>query len=651
MTSVVPTTAEGTTSAGGRQSVLRRLLRSPVAVVCLAYLAVVLAVAIIAPILLPNVATQHAGDLAAAGQGPSAEHPLGTDLLGRDVLDRLLVGTRITVIAVVEAVVVVTVLGVPLGLCAGYFGGRVDRAINWSGDLVLALPGIAMLLVVLAVFPGSTTAAMVSFGLLVAPTMMRVVRSATLPLRQEPYVAAARVSGLSHPRILARHLLPRLGGVVIVQCALIAGTALIALSGLAFLGFVAPAPAPSWGGMVGDGAMALVQQPWLIWPPGIVIFLTVLAFGMLGDALRDITASTWSPAQQTTRKRKAPKPATTPTTAPTVTSDAVEQSSEPLLRVEELTVTLHGPAAPRKVLDGVNFEIRPGEAVGMVGESGCGKSMSALAILGLLPPVAQVESGRVWFEGHDLAGLSEADLRSVRGKRIGFISQEPMVSLNPAYSVGTQLAEVVRRHHDVSRSEARQRVEELLRRVHLPDPAGAATRYPHELSGGMAQRVSIARALAGSPALLIADEPTTALDVTVQGGILDLFRELQEDGMALLFVTHDWGVVADICDRAIVMYAGEVVERAELSEIVRTPRHPYTAALLRSDPHRATRRRRLPTITGTVPQPGEWPSGCRFSPRCPLATEECRMAAVPLLQIQPARESRCIHVDQLEESL
>lgn len=629
-----------------RRSALRTLLRSPVAVVCLVYLLAVIVAAVVAPIMLPDVATTNAGDLATAGQGPSSAHLLGTDDLGRDVLERLLVGTRITVVAVAEAVFVAMFVGVPSGLVAGYFGRRVDRVISWLGDLLLSMPAIAMLLVVLAVFPGSTLAAMVGLGVAMSPLMMRVVRSAALPLRDEPYIAAARVSGLSHGAIIVRHVTPRLGGAIIIQAALMAGQALMAMSGLAFLGLLAEAPAPSWGGMVGDGFRVMVQQPWLIWPSGVVIALTVLALGLLGDILRDATTATWTSANAGGRRK------TRGSRRPSARGDASESSdSASLLRVDDLTIILNSPGNPRTVIDRVSFEVRPGESVALVGESGCGKSITALSILGLLPSEVRVESGSIWFDGVEISGLDEAGLRRVRGKRIGFVSQEPMVSLNPAFTVGAQLGEVVRRHHGVSRREARTRVLDLLRRVHLPDPGTVVGKYPHELSGGMAQRISIARALAGSPSLLIADEPTTALDVTVQAGILDLFRELQSEGLSVLFVTHDWGVAADMCDRAIVMYAGQVVERATLHEIVSDPRHPYTAALLGSDPHRAIRGDRLPTIPGTVPQPGAWPQGCHFSPRCVLVTQACRETAIPLLELTSRRDSRCIHVPDLEEKL
>jgi peptide/nickel transport system permease protein len=239
-------------------------------------------------------------------------------------------------------------------------------------------------------------------------------------------------------------------------------------------------------------------------------------------------------------------------------------------------------------------------------------------------------------------------LRLLRGKEISVISQEPMVSLNPVVRIGSQLADAVRSHHRVSRARARARAIELLRTVHIPQAEAVALRYPHELSGGMAQRVAIARALAGEPKLLIADEPTTALDVTVQAEILALLRELRNKRrMAILLITHDWGVIADLCDRVIVMYAGQVVERADVRPIFREPLHPYTQALLASNPHNATRGETLPVIGGNVPNPGAWPSGCRFHPRCGYATAVCRAEPIPLKRPSIERETRCIHYDQL----
>jgi peptide/nickel transport system permease protein len=529
---------------------------------------------------------------------------------------------------------------VPLGLAAGFVGGWSDRVVTWVADLGLALPAIILILVVLSIFPQSMLAGMVTLGVLNAPGLMRVVRSTVLPVKEELYIAAAQVSGLSRVYIVGRHVLPRIAGPVIVLASLLAAAALLVQTGLAFLGVLVAPPAPSWGGMVADGATAMVLQPWLIWPPGVVITLTVLALGLLGDVVRDASTEIWAaPAG-----RRAPK----------ARSEAVLALAEPvsdvLLAVEGLHVAFASPRGGElRVVQDVTFDIRAGQAVGLVGESGCGKSATAMSIPGLLPGTGHIQSGRILFDGVDLASLPESRLRGVRGKKIGVISQEPLIGLNPAFRVGWQLEEVVRRHHPLSRREVRRRVVELLASVHLPDPAAVAGRYPHELSGGMAQRVAIARALAGEPKLLIADEPTTALDVTVQGDILELLRELQRDRqMAILLVTHDWGVVADICDHAVVMYAGEVVERAEVTAMFTAPLHPYTEALLASNPHNAPEEAALPSIPGVVPQPARWPAGCHFHPRCGYATAACSADPVPLVRPAREHETRCIHYQELQ---
>jgi peptide/nickel transport system permease protein len=630
---------------------MRRLVHRPLAVACLAYVAALIAVAVIAPIVMPSVIGEHAGDLLASRQGPGMHHLLGTDALGRDVLARLLVGSRVTVVGVAYALVVVLLLGVPMGVAAGFIGGWLDRIVGWLADLTFSVPAIIVILVVLAVYPQSMLAAMITLGVLAAPGLMRVVRSATLPIRKELYIDAAQVSGLSRPYIIARHVLPRVSGAIIVQISLLSAVALLVQTGLSFLNLIVAPPAPSWGGMVADGVTSLVLQPWLIWPPGVAIAVTVVAFGLLGDQVRDASAEGWAAGHRRRRKRAAvtsvaPRAGGRKNSAAALS--APRQDVSALLSVAHLSAALPSPAGSVGVLEDVTFDIGVGEIVGLVGESGCGKTMTAMAILGLLPAGGHVTGGSIWFDGQDLAAGTERELRQVRGKQIALISQDPMVSLNPVFRVGWQLAEALRYHRGLSRRAARAEAVELLRKVRLPQPEVVARQYPHELSGGMAQRVSIARALTGEPRLLIADEPTTALDVTVQEEILDLLRELQrERRMGMLFVTHDWGVVADICDRAVVMYAGEVVERAPLVPIFHEPLHPYTKALLSSNPHYLSGGQDLPTIPGTVPAAGAWPGGCRFHPRCGYATVECRTEPVRIELPSPGRETRCIHYDEL----
>jgi peptide/nickel transport system permease protein len=633
----VSTSVSAETPPSGNPRFLRRLLRRPVAVACCAYLTILVAVAIIAPIAMPSVSSQNAGNLFGADQLPSRAHLLGTDTLGRDVLSRLLVGDRVTLVGVVEALAVVLILGVPLGLAAGYLGGWTDRVVSWLADLTFSLPAVVIIIVVLSVFPASMLAGMVTFGVIAAPDLMRVVRSATLPVREELYIKAAESSGLSRTYILTRHILPRIAGAVIARASLLAAVALGVQTGLSFLRLLVADPAPSWGGMVADGTSVLLLHPWLIIPPGVAIAVTMLALALLGDAVRDAAVESWSVPVRT--KRAAMK------------ADAAEPASPAgarLLSVQNLSVSFPGRGQDLRVVEDVTFDAAAGEIVGIVGESGCGKSVTISAIVGLLPGSGRIDGGSIWFDGRDLARASEAELRKIRGRKIAFVSQEPMKSLDPSYRVGFQIEGALRHHRGLSRAAARAQALELLRDMHFVDPAAVARRYPHELSGGMAQRVAIARALAGEPKLLIADEPTTALDVTVQAEILELIRELQTTRrMAVLVVTHDWGVVADLCDRVVVMYAGQIVERSHAQPIFDAPLHPYTEALLASNPHLAPEAATLPMIPGTVPPPGSWPAGCRFSSRCRYSVAACADLAVAIDTPYQAHETRCIRYDQL----
>jgi peptide/nickel transport system permease protein len=639
MSTSVPVVDRAAKPSAGNPRFFRRLLRRPLAIACCAYLAVLIGVAIVAPIAMPSVNSQNAGDLFAANQLPSWSHLLGTDTLGRDVLSRLLVGDRVTLVGVVEALVVVLVLAVPLGLAAGYLGGRADRVVTWLADLTFALPAVVIIIVVLSVFPTSMLAGMTTFAVIAAPGLMRVVRSATLPIREELYIKAAEASGLSRTYILTRHILSRISGVVIVQASLLAAVALGVQTGLAFLKLLVADPAPSWGGMVADGTSVLLLHPWLIVPPGAAIAVTMLALSLLGDAVRDATVESWSAPVRT--KRAAAKAALA-SAEPTLPAEAR------LLTVQHLSVSFPSREQDVRVVEDVTFDVTAGEIVGIVGESGCGKSVTISAIVGLLPGSGRIDGGSIWFDGKDLARADEAELRELRGRKIALVSQEPMVSLDPSYRVGFQIEEALRHHRGLSRAAARSRALELLRDMHFVDPAAVARRYPHQLSGGMAQRVAIARALAGEPELLIADEPTTALDVTVQAEILELIRELQMTRqMAVLVVTHDWGVVADLCDRVVVMYAGQIVERSDAQSIFDTPLHPYTEALLASNPHLAPEAATLPMIPGTVPPPGSWPAGCRFSARCRYAVAACAELDVAIDSPYQAHETRCIRYDQL----
>jgi len=319
-----------------------------------------------------------------------------------------------------------------------------------------------------------------------------------------------------------------------------------------------------------------------------------------------------------------------------------------VLEVRGLSIAFASPTGFTPVTREVSFSIAPGERLGVVGESGCGKSVTGLSILGLLPRRHSRVTGEILFDGEDLNRMSPDQMRAVRGRKIGMIFQEPMTALDPVFTIGEQIGEAYRQHFPVSRAQARERVIEALARVGIPLPARRHDEYPHQLSGGMRQRVMIAMALICEPRLLIADEPTTALDVTVQAQITDLLLELSStQGTALMFITHDLGVVAEVCTRMVTMYAGEVVEDAPTDEALLRPRHPYTSGLLRSLPRLAQRKAVLPSIPGRVPLPTEMPAGCRFRERCPHAAPGCEGEQV-LTGIAPQRSVRCSRAAALE---
>lgn len=569
MTAIAPVLDTDATAGVGSAG-LRGLLRRPLAIASIAVLLLIVLACSFAPLLT------HTGpldqDLHAIGQLPSATHWLGTDTLGRDVYTRLLYGGRPALLGMLESVVVFTVIGVLFGLIAGYSSGLADRVISFLVDLLMSLPGLVVMFAVLAMFNNNLAAAMVTLGFFSSGGLVRVVRASTRATREELFVAAALVSGLGTSRILVRHIAPRLLGPIVIQVSLFGGIALVVQSGLGFLNLGVVAPAPSWGGMVGEASQVLSQYPWLLVPSGGIIGITILALGLIGDAVRDINAETktrsgGSKLQRTTRVG---------TEAPA--------TLEELVRVEGLSIAFSVDGGTREVVHDIGFTLRPGELVGLVGESGSGKTVTALSLLGLLPSSAHVTASTFRFAGVDLAS-DRRGFREVRGRGIGLVSQEPMVALDPSFTVGHQLRTAIRARGGITREAASARALSLLEAVRLPDPAGVAKRYPFELSGGMAQRVVIALALAGEPRLLLADEPTTALDVTVQAEILDLLRTLRDErGMAILLVTHDLGVVADFCERAVVMQHGRIVEENDTVSLFARPEHPYTRSLIAATP-------------------------------------------------------------------
>jgi peptide/nickel transport system ATP-binding protein len=342
------------------------------------------------------------------------------------------------------------------------------------------------------------------------------------------------------------------------------------------------------------------------------------------------------------------QPAIQPTTD-VVGDHSRQEPAEPLLRIEDLHVDFATENGWANVVNGVSFDVGDHEVLGLVGESGSGKTVTGLSLLGLVPsPPGRTSAGHIWYDGHDLTTMAPKQMRRIRGNEISMVFQEPMTSLNPAFTIGDQISETYRRHRGCSRREGMQRAVEMLDLVGIPNGRSRVKEYPHEFSGGMRQRAMIAIALCCEPRLLIADEPTTALDVTVQAQILELLTSMREElGMSVIFVTHDLGVVAEVCDRVVVMYAGQVVETSPARSLFPNPRHPYTEGLLSAMPQLGSRSGRLDTIPGRTPEPWAMPPGCRFGPRCTHHRDACDAGLIPLEALTEDRTTRCIRTDEL----
>lgn len=578
------TTARGPTVApppGGKASparprtggTVRRVLRNPLGGVSAALLLVLVLAVVLAPLIAPQA--PDASALADAFNGPSAGHPLGMDSAGRDILSRVLYGGRNTLGGALLALAIALALGVPSGLFAGYYGGRFDAVANWTVNLVMALPAMVVLLASRAILGPNVWVLMIVLGVLVAPSFFRLVRGIVANVRGELYVDAAKVSGLSDARIVARHVLTVVRGPIIIQVALVAGIAIALQAGLEFLG-VGSGSAATWGAMLNEAFQNIQRAPLLILWPGLALGLTNCALVLMAGAVRDALEEQTPRPRSARRSRPAPE---------TVAQQESARSATPraaLLSVRGLAVAYAQPdGTDKEVVHGVDLDVHPGEIVGLVGESGSGKSQTAFSILGILPEGGRVTRGSLTVNSREVAGMSERDHRSLRGRTVGYVPQEPMSNLDPAFTIGSQLMEPIRHHLGLTRKEAAARALELLRLVEIPEPERTLRLYPHEISGGMAQRVLIAGAMSCDPELLIADEPTTALDVRVQAEVLGLLRRLQKErGLGVLLVTHNLGVVADVCDRVAVMSAGRIVETGTTEQVLGQPEDPYTRTLL-----------------------------------------------------------------------
>ncbi|MER7796794.1 dipeptide/oligopeptide/nickel ABC transporter permease/ATP-binding protein [Microbacterium sp. NPDC096154] len=567
--------------------VLARLRRQPGTLVAGAALALLVLITMFAPLIAPYDPT--AADLGAILQPPSAAHPLGTDDLGRDQLSTLLYGARIVLVVAFGSVVVAALIGVPIGLLIGYRSGWWDRIGMRGIDMLQSLPGMLIGITVVAILGRTMWVLMLAIGLVFASGFVRMVRGSVLAERRKAYVEAAEVAGLTQAQVLFGQILPNVAGPVITQAAVYIGSAITIESAMSFLGVGLDAESASWGAML---SLALEQQsvaPYLTWAPGIAIVLTVLAFNVFGDGLNDALTG-----ERRLKPRPAPK-AAAPVVEP---GNAPAAQDAPLLAVSGVTVALDRSRYEEvDIVKDASLTVARGEIVGILGESGSGKSTFARAVLGMLPAGTRLRHGSIRLDGEELAGLTSRQLQQYRGARMGAVFQDPMAALSPVHTVGRQLTEPLRIHKGMSTADARKRAVELLDRVGVVDAAGRLDAYPHEFSGGMAQRVAIAMALAAEPDLLIADEATSALDVTTQAQVLDLILDLRDEyGLGVLMITHSLGVVAEACDRAAVLYRGRIVEDAPVTQLFDSPHHPYTRALLAANPANAGETGRLRTI-------------------------------------------------------
>ncbi|WP_243741116.1 dipeptide/oligopeptide/nickel ABC transporter permease/ATP-binding protein [Streptomyces sp. 8K308] len=736
---------------------MRWLRRFPIpSRIALGVLAVVVLTALIAPLLAPHDPYEQAPTV----EGPSADHWMGQDSLGRDILSRLMHGARWSLAIGLGATLLALLAGAVLGAIAATSRRAVDEAVMRGLDVVMAFPGIALAAVLIAVFGGGVPVLICAIAFLNIPPVARVVRANVMAQYGEDYVVAERIIGARTPHILIRHVAINCAAPVLVFCTVMVAEAIVFEASLSFIGAGVRPPEPSWGSVIADGKnMVLLGGWWATVFPGLLMLVTVLSLNILSESLSDTMALAAGSSARTAPKAPgeptgaaAPRDASGGTAAGTRAADraggsaagggegvpdavtAGPPAARPVPSEESVEATGQADAGPRQssgdadrsgaalaadaagqrdgeavpeaptdaaaglpaarpapseesaeaagpgggaaavpaaradevlvgsadgfpfsdvlaeagrrlrrdegvragepvlavdrlvvgfgdtdIVAGVSFEVRPGEVLGVVGESGCGKTLTALTVMGLQPREARI-GGSVRFQGRELLGLKARERRRLLGHEMAMVYQDALSSLNPAMPIRAQLRQLVRRG-------GRRTPAELLELVGL-DPERVLRSYPHELSGGQRQRVLIAMALSRDPRLIVADEPTTALDVTVQAQVIELLLRLREElGFALILVSHDLALVADVTDRVAVMYGGHIVETGVTADLVAAPAHHYTRGLLGSVLSLEATAERMTQIPGVVPSPADFPPGCRFADRCPFADAEC--AAVP----------------------
>ncbi|MFF5090219.1 dipeptide/oligopeptide/nickel ABC transporter permease/ATP-binding protein [Streptomyces niveus] len=605
-----------------------------VAAVAAVLLGLVFLTALFGPLLIGDRAARQ--DLAASLRPPSLDHGfyglLGTDVLGRSVLARLIEAAATTLSVALPAVVCSLVIGAAIGMWASYRGGWRENAAMRVADVILSFPSLLLAVVVLYVFAPSATNIVLILALARIPVYLRTARAEGAELRSRLFVDAARTFGAGTWPTIYRHILPIAMPTLLTVATLDFCFVMLTESSLSFLGIGIQPPEISWGLMVAQGRQYLQTAWWIAVLPGLAIVLTTVSATVLAAWVRLAT----DPAQRwrlTLPRKKRQEPAVSdseraPTVRPVPEADPAKAPEDGgnrrALEVERLSVDLRTPSGTVRALDSVSFTLDKGRTLALLGESGCGKSMTAQSIAGLLEPVADVTGGAVRVGGTDVLRLSATARKRLAGPVLSIVFQDALTAMNPVQTVGKQLGEPFRIHRGLSRRQAREKAVELMEIVGIPEPRARARSYPHQFSGGMRQRLLIAMAVALGPDVLIADEPTTALDVTVQAQIMQLLRDLQvERDMAVLLITHDLAVVSERADDVAIMYAGNVVETGPVREVFANPRHPYTKGLLDSVPEHAERGGLLPAVPGSPPELSDVPPGCVFQARCPLARERC----------------------------
>jgi peptide/nickel transport system permease protein len=587
MTQALATTAAHVSSA--RLSSWRLLLNNRLAAGGLVVLIVICLLALLAPLLPipnPNV-TEPANRLQPI---LSEGHLLGTDHLGRDILSRLIWGTQVSIAVGLSATAIAALIGSLIGLVAGYARGTADNILMRGIDMLMAFPYILLALAIVAVLGPGLLNALYAIAVVNIPFFARNVRGITIGLATREFVDAARLSGKSHAAIVFTEVLPNVLPVIVITMSTTVGWMILETAGLSFLGLGAQPPQSDLGSMLGEGRNLLFNAPHVSIIPGLMIFALVMSINLLGDGIRDVldprlrAGDLTRPLSVTRIKRNAPP-------APAAPSDAV-------LDVRGLETSFQNGRTTIPAVKGVSFSLRKGECLGLIGESGSGKSVTALSLLALVAsPPGVITGGSVTIEGEDVLSRSQSGIRALRGSKVAYIFQDPLTTLHPLLKVGEQIAEAITSHQRVGKQEARRRSIELMEQVGIREAAQRIDAYPHEMSGGQRQRIGIAMALANNPDIIIADEPTTALDVTVQAQILDLLQTLRrERGMALLLITHDFGVVAQVCDRVAVMKDGEIVEAGTTRDVLRRPQHGYTRKLIACVPQPGQGRAFLDTV-------------------------------------------------------